>query len=43
MEGAPAQFAKLVLLQTSRSGRGWGTFIIYMTKLEQAFGDPNEE
>jgi len=42
-EGALPQFAKLALLQTSRSGRGWGTFNNFMTKLEQTFGDPNEE
>jgi hypothetical protein len=42
-EGAPAQFAKLALLQASKNRGSWGTFEDFMMKLEQSFGDPNEE
>src|SRR5882762_505956 len=42
-EGAPAQFAKLALLQLIKNRGRWGSFESFMTKLEQSFGDPNEE
>src|SRR6202051_1972510 len=42
-EGAPTQFAKLALLQASKNRGRWGTFNSFMTKLEQTFGDPNED
>ena len=42
-EGAPVQFAKLALLQSTKNRGRWGTFEDFMIKLEQSFGDPNEE
>jgi hypothetical protein len=38
-----AQFAKLMILEQSKTRKGWGTFYQLMAKMDQAFGDPNEE
>jgi hypothetical protein len=40
---AQAQFAKLIILGEAKSGKGWGTFHEFLSKMDQTFGDPNEE
>jgi hypothetical protein len=42
-EGAPAQFAKLKILEAAKKRGNWGTYEGLMDKLQDSFGDPNEE
>jgi hypothetical protein len=40
---AQAQFAKLIILNEAKTGKGWGTFHGLLRKMDQTFGDLNEE